>query len=160
MNLTEADSCLDPRLASLRSVMNITRSFLPFSIVSSLFVLVACGGSKTTVATGDHPAAVADTPVPADGKCDFVNYHHDEAKNATGPSACASDCDCDGMRSCTSGACTGTARPATLTSATCNSKDYVYNEAWTPAGAGHCAGDCECDGLRTCVSGQCTGTAR
>ncbi|HET9987083.1 MAG TPA: hypothetical protein VFQ65_01150 [Kofleriaceae bacterium] len=114
------------------------------------------------MATDDHAGegAVADTPVPADGKCDFVNYHHDEAKNPKGPSTCASDCDCDGMRSCSAGTCTGKARPDTLTAATCNTKDYIYNEAWTPAGAGQCSGDCECDGLRTCASGQCSGTAR
>jgi hypothetical protein len=64
------------------------------------------------------------------------------------------------MRSCTSGTCQGTARPATLTPETCNRKEYHYRESWTAAGAGKCASDCECDGLRSCVSGQCTGTAR
>jgi hypothetical protein len=103
---------------------------------------------------------VKDTPVPADHRCDYVNFHHNEAKNAQGPGKCTTDCDCDGMRSCTSGTCSGMARPLKLTAATCNNKDYHYNEAWTPAGAGKCAGDCECDGLRTCVSGQCSGTAR
>jgi hypothetical protein len=89
-----------------------------------------------------------------------VNYHHDEAKNPKGAGSCASDCDCDGMRSCTSGVCQGKARPETLTAQTCNSKDYHYRESWTPAGAGKCSGDCECDGLRTCASGSCQGTAR
>ncbi len=107
-----------------------------------------------------EPTAVPDTPVPADGQCNFVNYHHDESKNAKGPGKCASDCDCDGMRGCASGACQGTARPTTLTRETCNRKDYHYRESWTPAGAGKCSNDCECDGLRTCVSGQCTGNAR
>jgi hypothetical protein len=86
-----------------------------------------------------------------DGHCNFVNFHHDEAKNAKGPGKCASDCECDGMRSCLSGKCSGTARPKKLTAETCNSTDYHYQEAWTPAGAGTCSGDCECDGLRKCV---------
>jgi hypothetical protein len=110
--------------------------------------------------TSANAKTMKDTPIPADHQCDFVNFHHNEAKNAQGPSKCESDCDCDGMRSCTNGTCTGTARPAKLTAATCNNKDYHYNEAWTPKGAGKCAGDCECDGLRTCVSGECSGTAR
>jgi hypothetical protein len=128
--------------------------------------MIAC--FTVGIALVEHPAnglprasaASKDTPVPSDGLCDFVNYHHNEAKNEKGPSKCASDCDCDGMRSCTSGVCSGKARPATLTAATCNSKDYHYNESWTPAGPSKCTGDCECDGLRTCVSGQCKGTAR
>jgi len=105
-------------------------------------------------------ARPTNTPVPEDGQCNFVNYHHDEAKNPQDPSACASDCECDGMRSCVSGACTGTARPRKLTPQTCNSADYHYRESWTSAGPGTCSGDCECDGLRTCVAGQCTGVAR
>jgi hypothetical protein len=103
---------------------------------------------------------IRDTPVPADGQCDFVNFHHNEAKNAKGPGVCASDCDCDGMRSCVAGKCSGTARPAKLTAEACNTKDYHYQEAWTKAGPGKCSGDCECDGQRTCTNGECTGTAR
>jgi hypothetical protein len=105
---------------------------------------------------GDHK----DTPLPADHQCDFVNYFHDETKNPQGPGACRSDCDCDGMRSCVSGTCSGTARPEKLTAESCNREDYHYRESWTPAGPGKCSGDCECDGLRTCVSGQCSGVAR
>jgi hypothetical protein len=128
------------------------------SIVSAFF---ACLMAVTS-------ANAKDTPVP-DGndpqKCDYVNYHHSEAKNTGGAGVCASDCDCDGTRSCTNGTCAGTARPAKLTAEICNSKDYHYQEKWTAAGqlrpvAGKCSGDCECDGQRTCVSGQCTGTAR
>ncbi len=111
-------------------------------------------------AVSGQAAAIKDTPVPADHQCNYVNYHHNEAKNAQGPSKCTSDCDCDGMRSCEAGVCAGKARPVKLTAAVCNSKDYHYQEAWTKAGAGHCSGDCECDGLRTCTSGQCAGTAR
>jgi hypothetical protein len=69
--------------------------------------------------------------------------HHDEAKNAKGPGKCASDCECDGMRSCVSGKCSGKARPKKLTAETCNNTDYHYQESWTPAGAGTCSGDCE-----------------
>jgi hypothetical protein len=112
------------------------------------------------VAATANAKQVKDTPVPADGQCDFVNFFHNEAKNAAGPGTCASDCDCDGMRSCVSGKCTGTARPKKLTAETCNTKDYHYQELWTKAGPGKCAGDCECDGLRTCTTGECTGTAR
>lgn len=107
-----------------------------------------------------HAKPVKDTPVPADRQCNYVNYHHNEAKNVKGAGKCTSDCDCDGMRSCTAGSCSGSARPEKLNAETCNSKDYHYQESWTPAGAGKCTGDCECDGLRTCASGQCTGTAR
>jgi hypothetical protein len=103
---------------------------------------------------------IKDTPVPADGQCDYVNYFHNETKNPQGSGKCTSDCDCDGMRSCVAGACSGKARPKKLTAEVCNSKDYHYQEAWTKAGAGKCSGDCECDGLRTCVSGECSGTAR
>ena len=113
-----------------------------------------------SLAAGVYAAATKDTPVPADGQCNFVNFHHDEAKNAKGPGKCASDCECDGMRSCVSGKCSGKARPKKLTAETCNSTDYHYQEAWTPAGAGTCSGDCECDGLRKCVEGHCNGTAR
>lgn len=120
--------------------------------LACLFTLAATAAPKQK--------APKDTPVPADGQCNFVNYFHNEKKNAKGPSVCTTDCDCDGMRSCSSGKCTGTARPKKLTPAICNSKDYHYNEAWTAAGAGRCSGDCECDGQRTCASGQCTGTAR
>jgi hypothetical protein len=102
-----------------------------------------------------------DTPLPADGQCDYVNYYHHEKKNAQ----CTSDCDCDGTRSCVSGKCSGTARPKKLTAEVCNNKDYHYQEKWTAKGevaaeAGKCSGDCECDGLRTCASGECSGTAR
>jgi len=129
-------------------ILSTCRLSLASAIFAGLFVVSA------------QAKPVKDTPVPADHQCDYVNFHHNEAKNAKGPGKCASDCDCDGMRSCVSGTCTGNARPAKLTAETCNSKDYHYQEAWTPAGPGKCAGDCECDGLRTCVSGECSGTAR
>ena len=123
-----------------------------FSILSAIFVglFVLSASAKP----------IKDTPVPADHQCNYVNFHHNEAKNVKGAGKCETDCDCDGMRSCVAGTCSGKARPAKLTAETCNSKDYNYQEAWTPAGAGKCSGDCECDGQRTCVSGQCSGTAR
>jgi hypothetical protein len=96
----------------------------------------------------------------AGSSCNFINYHHDEAKNAAGPAKCSTDCDCDGMRTCASGTCQGTARPADTSASSCNNKEYRWNEAWNPAGAGRCASDCECDGLRTCTAGSCQGTAR
>ena len=121
----------------------------------------ACGAAPPPASTpGASSAAHAGTPVPADGKCDFVSYYHDESKNSQGAGKCASDCDCDGTRSCKSGACTGKARPDVLNAQTCNSKDYLFREEWSPSGPGKCTGDCECDGQRTCASGQCTGTAR
>ena len=123
-----------------------------FSAISAILL--------SLVSVAANAASFKDTPIPADGNCDYVNFHHKEAKNAKGPGKCASDCDCDGMRSCVSGQCTGTARPAKLTAETCNSKDYHYQEAWTKAGPGKCSGDCECDGQRNCVNGECTGTAR
>ncbi len=124
----------------------------------SLVVLVACGASEQ--AGSMSASAGSETPIPADGQCNFANFHHTEARNSGGPGKCGSDCDCDGMRSCVSGQCQGTARPAAMTAAACNDKNYHYNEAWSAAGAGKCSGDCECDGLRTCSSGTCTGTAR
>jgi hypothetical protein len=136
------------------------RALFVLSSASAVFVAVGACGPSPSPAADVRGAAVADTPVPADGQCDFVNYHHDEARNAKGSGKCASDCDCDGMRSCTSGTCQGTARPDKLTPETCDRKEYHYRESWTAAGPGKCANDCECDGTRSCVSGQCTGTAR
>jgi hypothetical protein len=86
-------------------------------------------------------------------QCDYVNYHHDEAVNVQGPGRCTTDCDCDGMRSCRDGACTGDARPTGMDH--CNDPGYRWNEAWNGGGTGLCANDCECDGTRACVSGHC-----
>ena len=129
-------------IASIRSFLILSAILLNFAAVSAI------------------AKEVKDTPVPDDHLCDYVNFHHDEAKNAKGKGKCDTDCDCDGTRSCTKGKCTGTARPAKLTPEVCNSKDYHYNEKWTAAGPGKCSGDCECDGQRNCVSGECSGTAR
>jgi hypothetical protein len=117
-----------------------------------------CDGLRTCV-VGHCTGLARDTQVPTDGQCDFVNYYHVEARNKAGPGKCSGDCDCDGMRSCLSGKCTGTARPENLTPDLCNREDYYYRESWTPSGPRKCSNDCDCDGLRTCVSGQCTGTA-
>ena len=44
--------------------------------------------------------------------CISPNYSHDESKNSKGPNRCSNNCDCDGMRVCSSsGWCSGTARP-------------------------------------------------
>jgi hypothetical protein len=125
-----------------------TRSLLLLGAPALLAMAAAACGPP-------QPAANA-----AANSCNFVNYHHDEAKNAAGSGKCSNDCDCDGMRTCTSGSCTGTARPAVTGPAACNNKEYRWNEAWNTAGPGRCASDCECDGLRTCTSGACQGTAR
>lgn len=130
----------------------IIASIHRISIASAILV--------SLIALPANAKPVKDTPVPSDHNCDFVNFHHNEAKNAKGSGKCDSDCDCDGMRSCVAGKCAGLARPKKLNAETCNSKEYHYQEAWTAAGPGMCSGDCECDGLRTCTSGECTGTAR
>ena len=84
--------------------------FIASTCLAGLAALAAaCGPAQPPAAPGGN-VAVADTPVPADGQCDFVNFHHDEAKNPKGPGKCASDCDCDGKRTCQAGACEGVAR--------------------------------------------------
>jgi hypothetical protein len=107
--------------------------------------LAACSSSETHSDT----AKLA----PSQPQCNYVNYHRDETVNVQGPSRCTTDCDCDGMRSCTGGTCTGEARPTD--NSHCNDPSYHWNEAWNGGGAGVCASDCECEGTRTCVSGHC-----
>jgi len=130
-----------------------------FTTVRRLSIVIAVFISLFVVS--GNAKSIKDTLLPADGQCDYVNYYHHEKKSGE----CKTDCDCDGTRSCVSGACSGTARPKKLTAEVCNNKDYHYQEKWTAKGevaaeAGKCSGDCECDGLRTCVSGECSGTAR
>lgn len=110
-------------------------------------VLVACSSSGTRSDTAKLP--------PAQPQCDFVNYHRDESINERGPGQCATDCDCDGTRSCTNGSCTGVARPAPTDTAACDDPSYKWNEDWNGGGAGVCANDCECNGSRRCESGHC-----
>lgn len=127
------------------------------------FALFGCAGRGAEPNSGDsktgevQPEGGAATQA---SDCNFVNYNHDEAKNAGGARKCATDCDCDGMRTCVAGTCEGTARPAEMKPENCNNKDFRYNEAWTAAGPGTCTSDCECDGLRSCKDGKCEGTAR
>jgi hypothetical protein len=112
----------------------------------SIFVLAimcaACGRQP------ERPHAI-----PLQPQCDFVNYHRDETVNVQGPGRCSSDCDCDGMRSCKEGVCTGEARP--IGTDRCDDPTYRWNEAWNGGGSGVCANDCECDGTRSCVNGRC-----
>jgi hypothetical protein len=131
--------------------------------------LAAITPALIALAVGSCSPAQSPPSATGDNNCNFVNYRHDEAKNTAGPGKCSSDCDCDGMRTCSfdhsgkvgaSGTCQGTARPEGTGPAVCNNKDYHWNEAWSPQGPGRCANDCECDGLRTCTAGACQGTAR
>ncbi len=47
---------------------------------------------------------------PTSAACNTREYLWNEATNLGGPGRCASDCDCDGLRTCLAGACQGTAR--------------------------------------------------
>jgi hypothetical protein len=42
--------------------------------------------------------------------CNTPQYHWNESLNPAGAGRCANDCECDGLRSCLSGTCQGTAR--------------------------------------------------
>ena len=108
-------------------------------------ILAACGShSETSKLPSLQP------------QCDYVNYHHDESVNVQGPGQCTTDCDCDGVRSCTQGRCEGEARPKP--GEHCDDPSYKWNEAWNGGGDGVCANDCECNGTRTCQGGHCTAT--
>lgn len=125
--------------------------------VAALFVACASnpGPSGTTPASNAGEAEHPDTKA-APGDCEYYNYYHNESKNSGGPGKCTDDCECDGMRSCTSGVCEGEARKKV----DCNDPDRRWNEAWNPQGPGKCSDDCECSGRRTCQSGTCQGVAR
>jgi len=120
-------------------------------ILMSMMAVAACGSADKHSETAKLPTAQP--------QCDFVNYHRDESVNVQGPGQCTTDCDCDGMRSCTAGSCGGTARPTITNVSQCDDPGYHWNEAWNGAGDGVCANDCECDGTRTCVSGHCQASA-
>jgi hypothetical protein len=47
---------------------------------------------------------------PTQAACNTKEYLWNEAWNAGGPGRCASDCECDGLRTCLAGLCQGTAR--------------------------------------------------
>jgi hypothetical protein len=47
---------------------------------------------------------------PTQAVCNTREYLWNEAWNAGGPGRCASDCECDGLRTCLAGLCQGTAR--------------------------------------------------
>jgi hypothetical protein len=138
--------------------MSTSVQHLLASMVVPSVLMAACAGNQAA-STSTPSSAVAevhpDTKAEP-GNCDYYNYYHNEARNTAGPSKCATDCDCDGMRSCKAGTCEGQPRPL----ADCNSPDRRWNEAWNPQGAGKCSTDCECDGKRTCQAGTCQGVAR
>jgi hypothetical protein len=122
-------------------------------------LVLACAQNppaRTTTAGIASPQAMPPDTKAEPGNCNFYNYYHDESKNSGGPGRCATDCDCDGMRTCASGNCSGEARAQV----DCNSPNRHWNEAWNPQGAGKCASDCDCDGRRTCQAGTCQGVAR
>jgi hypothetical protein len=148
----------------------ILKHLLLTTIAASAVLFAACaenpGPSGTTPTSQEAPHP--DTKAVA-GDCKYFNYYHDESKASAGPGACATDCDCDGMRSCKSGTCQGDPRP----NIDCDSPNHRWNEAWDPLGDGKCPDDCWCDGRRTCVwpplkggqraraqSGTCEGVAR
>jgi hypothetical protein len=146
----------------MRTNATLTR-LLAMMIVAPAALLSGCAEKPgATGATNAMPpsAAVREARHPdtkaEPGNCNFYNYYHDETRNSGGAGRCATDCDCDGMRSCASGTCQGQPRARV----DCDSPDYHWNEAWNPQGAGKCAGDCDCDGRRTCQAGVCQGVAR
>lgn len=47
---------------------------------------------------------------PVEAACNTREYRWNEAWNAGGPGRCATDCECDGLRTCTAGLCQGRAR--------------------------------------------------
>lgn len=142
----------------MRTPANL-KHLLVTTIATSAALFVACGanpGPSSTAPTSSQAEGPYPDTKAEPGNCDFYNYHHDESKNSGGAAKCATDCDCDGMRSCKSGTCQGEARAKVE----CNSPDRHWNEAWNPQGAGKCASDCDCDGRRFCKGGVCQGAAR
>ena len=137
----------------------LMKRLLLATVATSAVVLAACatspGAPSSTAQSLSAEAPHADTKAEP-GNCDYYNYYHDESKNPVGGGKCATDCDCDGMRSCKSGTCQGEARAKI----DCNSPDRHWNEAWNPQGAGKCSSDCDCDGRRACQAGTCQGVAR
>lgn len=159
------------RTEAAMSTATILRRLFTTTITLAVPVafVVACAASAGTPsspsgspADGPHPDTMAEP-----GNCNYFNYYHDESKNPAGASKCATDCDCDGMRSCKAGLCDGEPRP----NIDCDSPKHRWNEAWNPQGPGKCSTDCDCDGRRTCVwpplkqragvaAGTCEGVAR
>jgi|CZKU01.1.fsa_nt_gi hypothetical protein len=137
----------------------ILKRCLVTAAAASAVLVAACATTpppaSTTVQSNSAEVSHPDTKADP-GNCDYYNYYHNESKNSAGAGKCATDCDCDGMRSCKSGACQGEARAKI----DCNSPDRHWNEAWNPLGAGKCASDCDCDGRRGCQAGTCQGVAR
>jgi len=141
------------------STNSLVKRLLVATVATSTVLFAACatnpGVPSATAQSSSAEVSHPDTKAEP-GHCDFYNYYHDESKNPGGGGKCATDCDCDGMRSCTTGACQGEARAKV----DCNSPARHWNEAWNPQGAGKCASDCDCDGRRACQAGTCQGVAR
>jgi hypothetical protein len=138
----------------------ILKRLVVMTIAVPAALVAACATTPAPSSANAPQSLSAEVPRPdtkaEPGNCDYYNYYHDESKNTAGGGKCATDCDCDGMRSCKSGSCQGEARAKI----DCNSPDRHWNEAWNPQGAGKCASDCDCDGRRACQAGTCQGAAR
>ena len=80
-------------------------TLLSRSLAARISLAAALPALLGLAASAGEPAR--DAASAAGAGCNFVTYHHDEAKNAGGAGRCTNDCDCDGMRGCASGACQG-----------------------------------------------------
>jgi hypothetical protein len=149
---------LAPARTDSRMTTVALKSLLVTAVTATLFAACAASpGASTTTPSSSSTAEASHPDTKAEpGNCNYYNYYHDESKNSGGARKCATDCDCDGMRSCKAGACQGEPRAKV----DCNSPDRHWNEAWNPQGAGKCSSDCDCDGRRTCQAGACQGVAR
>jgi hypothetical protein len=140
-------------------------------VATTLTLVAACAsspaGPATVPSSGQQVAEHHPDTKAEPGNCKYFNYYHDESKNEAGAGKCTTECDCDGMRACTGGACQGDPRP----DIDCDSPNHRWNEGWNPQGNAKCTTDCDCDGRRTCVwppirqrssvsSGSCEGVAR
>jgi hypothetical protein len=98
--------------------------------------------------------------------CNNPNFVWDENQNRIGSYSCWTDCDCDGMRTCTSeNWCDGIARQLQNSSECNKTRFYTYDESIGYDGKGQSTcntknNSCECNGLRLCdYAGYCQGTA-
>jgi hypothetical protein len=69
-----------------------------------------CDGTRSCdVANGVCAGAARPEKLTA-AVCNSKDYHYNEAWTKAGPGKCSGDCECDGLRTCESGKCAGTAR--------------------------------------------------